>query len=113
MAHAKQRIEAYLIYAKKQPKDAFRCIADVPPVATWAGGSAASIEGAEPLTKVGFANASIPSQFLTKNEPPIRSSLTLPEFVLKNPTFLYLAQCFWMKSEGGTGRCEAHFHRRG
>ena len=55
-------------------------------------GSAASIEGAAgplplkgltPLTKIGFANASIPSPFPTKNEPPMRGPLTLPEFVPK------------------------------
>ena len=39
------------------------------------------------LTKIGFANASITSLFPTKNEPPIRGSLILPEFVLKNQRF--------------------------
>ena len=48
-------------------------------------------KGLTPLTKIGFANTSIPSQFLTKNEPLIRDSLTLPEFVSKNPTFPDLA----------------------
>ena len=60
-------------------------------------GRAASIEGAgapygrkvrQPLkgcalTKIGSANTSIPSPFPTKNEPPIRGSSALPEFVLK------------------------------
>ena len=61
------------------------------------GGRAASIEGAgapygrkvrQPLkgcalTKIGSANTSIPSPFPTKNEPPIRGSSALPEFVPK------------------------------
>ena len=64
------------------------------------GGSAASIEGADApygrkvrqplkgcaLTKIGSANTSIPSPFLTKNEPPMRGSYTLPEFIPKNPS---------------------------
>ena len=37
------------------------------------------------LTKIGFANASIPSSIPPiKNEPPMRDSYTLPEFVKKN-----------------------------
>ena len=36
------------------------------------------LKGPTPLTKIGFANASIPSPFPTKNEPPMRGSLALP-----------------------------------
>ena len=47
-----------------------------------------SIEGAEPLTKIGFANTSIPSPFsIRKRTSHIRGSYTLPEFVLKNLGF--------------------------
>ena len=61
------------------------------------------LKGLTPLTKIGSANTSIPSPFPTQNESPIRGSYTLPEFVPKNPSFPDLVQCFWMKSEGGTG----------
>ena len=67
------------------------------PPAIEGGGRAASIEGADApygrkvrqplkgcaLTKIGSANTSIPSPFPTKNEPPMRGSLILPEFVPK------------------------------
>ncbi|MBP3525659.1 MAG: hypothetical protein J6J65_03885 [Opitutales bacterium] len=47
-----------------------------------------SIEGAEPLTKIGFANASIPLLVPnTKRTSHIIGSYTLPEFVLKNLGF--------------------------
>ena len=50
-----------------------------------------AIEGATPLTKIGFANASIPSPIPIRNESPMRGSYTLPEFVSKNPSFPDLA----------------------
>ena len=45
-----------------------------------------AIEGAMPLTKIGFANTSIPLPVPPiKNEPPMRGSFTLPEFVPPKP----------------------------
>ena len=41
------------------------------------------------LTKIGFANASIPSPFPTQNEPPIEGSLILPKFVPKTKGFRF------------------------
>jgi len=41
------------------------------------------LKGLTPLAKIGFANASIPSPFPAKNEPPMGDSSALPEFVPK------------------------------
>ena len=70
-------------------------------------GGAASIEGANapyghearrplkglmPLTKIGYANTSIPLLNPNKKRTShMRGSLTLPEFVSKNPSFPDLA----------------------
>ena len=72
-AQAKRRIEAYLTYARKQAKGAFRCVAGVPRRgarervrgALPLKGAAVPLplKGLTPLTKIGFANASIPSPF--------------------------------------------------
>ena len=94
-AQAKRRIEAYLTYARKQAKGAFRCVAGIP-----RRGARERVRGAlplkgaavslplkgqapygrkvrqplkelTPLTKIGFANTSIPLfNPTTKNEPP-------------------------------------------
>ncbi len=57
-----------------------------------------AIEGAEPLTKIGFANTSIPSPFPTKKRTShMRGSLTLPEFVPKNQGYLIWRNAFGAK----------------
>ena len=54
-----------------------------------------------PLTKIGFANASIPSPFPTKKRTSHERFVNTSGIHSEKPQFPDLAQCFWMKSEGG------------